>query len=338
MSNRKDPELEQPPTLSDAGERDSDRGSPADQTNNPSHPQDVPARELNTAEQDLKAPVKALAACLDDLFTGRTIEKGSPLPGLLYNVDALMRSVREIQNQPGWDTSVCVRFVSALLHSIVNKSATTLQSFVKKGHCTLDFKHTAAEIASALLSAQMEILEQGDHYFVVSDLASWRDAQLEEFRRCTGVALEKGVDVKRVFNLVRNEPTLNPLSLEDRRSILNQHLEDSEAWNQNGLRYQVCLFTPKDFEILKEKKPGIKFLEQEISQAHFGIFSHGTEGRMLLEYEPKEFDLSKMNLQKDEESIKPHWDIFLEIWKNASPLTKEEVNDYLLTCQSGNGK
>lgn len=276
--------------------------------------------------------LKKLVRDIQELF-GDSVSHDSPLPDAFDNITNLVEAIKffhraeptvgEEDKDLNWEKDLCMRFISGLL-SDINRNANELKKFIEDKPCLLEFESTAAAITGSLLSEQMRRLEDGDHYFVVSDLASWRDDQLRRFRLRTQEAIVQGVHVWRVFNLIRSGPKWNRLSLKDKRLILQQHLQDSEDWNSKYKgKYEVRVFTWKEFE---ELKPSAKYLEQEIENAHFGIFRHGRDTETLVEYGVLEYNLSKMTLQRDPDIVKADLGIFFEMWEVASTLTKETIN------------
>lgn len=252
-------------------------------------------------------------------------EQELPLGNFFKELGRLANTVALIQDNPTEDTDFCIGAISEFLKGIINEIAERLVKFKTLKHCELQFESTAAAFTGVLLSEHMKRLENGDRYDVVSDLASWRDGQLERFREQTEAAVKMGVLVRRVFNLMLQEPRFRPLESWAKRSILEQHFADSETWNREDLgKYEVRVFEDSDLERLRRKKPNVVFSEGEIN-SHFGIFSHGTEGKTLVEYEVKRFDLSKMILRKDRETIQRQLVTFDDVWHEARPLNNEVI-------------
>lgn len=176
-----------------------------------------------------------------------------------------------------------------------------------------------------ILAEHMEKMVAGDHYDVISDLTSWRDHQLDGFQEQTGLAIEKGTRVRRVFNLLKPP---GKLKIDDRIEILKRHFEDAEIWNeQHKDGYQVRMFTHVDLRKLEKMKPRlIEAKKSEIEKAHFGIFSHVNQGQTtLVECEVRSDDLSGMTLWKNPGFISDQLDLFEIIWNATEERTKDTI-------------
>jgi hypothetical protein len=261
---------------------------------------------------------------LETLYGNPNLSETSPLHDFLEEIDSLVEAVALIESQPSEDTVFCIRYISELLKNPVQKIAEQLKKFIADKNCTFNFqKLNPAEFTSMLLSVNMKGLEDGDYYRTVSDLASWRDNQLGEFRSQSELAVKKGAHIRRVFNKFLPGPEIDRLSVGDKRRILELHLADSENWNSGRYKgtYEVRVFDRSNFRSLKDKDRGIlKSNQHDVKDTHFGIFSSGIEGQTLVEYRVDEIDLSKMHLRKDEESIRERLKIFSDVWEVSTPL------------------
>jgi hypothetical protein len=273
--------------------------------------------------KSLDVTLRDLAVSLqDNIEKVPSAEKELPISNLLAELLILVDAAASMKVEQSEDADFCIRCISELLKETVNKTANELKKFIAQDHCTLNF-NTAAAFTSVLLSEHMKRLKEDGHYYVISDVASWRDRQLRKFREQTRQAVDRGAHVQRVFNLML-VPHLNPLKVRDKARILEQHLEDSETWTSlNNGKYEVKVFDRSNLDRLAMSIPDAN--ELEIKEAHFGIFSHGTAAQTLVEYEVKAFNLSKMLLQKDKEAIHKHLDMFEVVWDEATPLTPEEI-------------
>lgn len=273
-------------------------------------------------QKSLDVTLRDLAVSLQHNLD-RSPAKDLPINNLLEELRILVDAAASIQVEQSENTDFCIRCISELLRKTVNRTANELKKFIAQDQCTLSFESTAAAFTSVLLSEHMKRLKKGGHYFVISDVASWRDEQLAEFREQTERAVHGGAQIQRVFNLML-VPHLNPLKMQHKRQILERHLRDSETWTSaNDGKYEIRVFEKSHLDRLAGRS-GAKS-ELEIKEAHFGIFSDETEVQTLVEYEVKAFDLSTMHLQKNREAIRKHLDIFDVVWEEASPLTIDEI-------------
>jgi hypothetical protein len=258
-------------------------------------------------------------------------EIASPLSDLLTQMGELLDVVDAIRSKPVEDTDFCLGSVSKILQLTVTKTARKLAEFCERNYCELTFESTAGAFTGALLSEHMKRLQSGDYYHVVSDVASWRDDQLDNFQTETKQAVGRTVSIRRVFNLLLPEAKYSYLEQRDKQEILKKHLEDSQEWNANGTgEYIVRVFGEAQLDQLMRKKPGLKFREDTIKGTHFGMFSRGPTDRTLVEYEVKEHDLSVIYLWKGTDATQMHRQIFDDIWDVSSPLTIEAISEITL--------
>jgi len=247
-----------------------------------------------------------------------------PQLGLLNELVRLLDTVVSIQNTPTEDTDFCIGSISEFLNGIVNTIADELNNFNTHKYCELKFKPTAAAFTDVLLSQHMKRLLNG-HYDVVSDLASWRDNQLLGFRLEAERAVAKGAQIRRVFNLMLNEPRYRHLKSVDRAKILHEHVMDSETWAEKYPgKYEVRTFDRTELSSLRNEKSTYRDHEFGL-KTHFGIFYTANEGSTLVEYEVREPDLSVMQLGKNRQTVQTHLEIFKDVWDVASPLSESEI-------------
>jgi len=247
-----------------------------------------------------------------------------PQLSLLKEMARLLDTVASIQQTPTEDTDFCIGSISELLKEIINTIADELNNFNGHKYCELKFKPTAAAFTDVLLSQHMKRLLNG-HYDVVSDLASWRDDQLLQFRSEAEKAVANGAQIRRVFNLMLTEPRYRHLKPGDKAKILREHLSDSESWTEEHPgTYEVRTFGKTELSNLRNKKS--TYREHEFGlKTHFGIFYTATEGSTLVEYEVREPDLSLMQLGKSQQALQTHLEIFRDVWDVASPLSESEI-------------
>lgn len=250
------------------------------------------------------------------------------LVGIFSNLKTLVEATAFLQEIPTWANNLYVSFISELLDSVIYRNVKELRKLKNDQHCTLYFEPTAAAITSLILSKHMERLRKGDSYYTISDLNSWREAQLHKFQDQTEKKVKEGIEVKRIFNLMLGDPKVNPLRPEEKKKIVEQHLDDSETWNKQYVgKYHVKIFTEEDYYPISNDQTLVLRRGQRISGAHFGVFSHGKKGRTVVEYEVEEYDLSEMNLWTDKDVINKHLEVFNGIWEATPPRAKEDIRE-----------
>lgn len=265
--------------------------------------------------------VKDLATDLTAFFSAPAGSLVEPhLVEMFSSIERLLIAVRNLRQDQGLIGNLEVRFLSSFLNRAIEEKATQFKKLKEHHYCTLSSNATSAALASAMLSTHMGMLKPGDRYDVISDLTSWRDHQLREFRDTTQEAVSNGVLVQRVFNLMLPEPDQDPLSVRAKLDILRDHIADAEVWNKESGTYAVRVFSKSDVTNLSlgANKP------KPIREAHFGIFRHGTD-LTAMEYDVEEYDLSEMRVWTDRTIIDNRLSIFDLIWHASPQRTLEEI-------------
>jgi hypothetical protein len=252
-----------------------------------------------------------LAYSLDTLIGGANRsgdEKPEYLDSAISNCKNLVLALASLQKRNDWASEQYVTFISNHIHKVVGHNADAFSKLhEKKGEQTFNVPPTAAQMADEILAAQMQSVNSGGRYDVISDLPSWQGGQLALLNSATKYAIEeKSVQVRRVFNLIRGTP-------QGTKQLLLKHLDYSDRWKsktgQGG--YEVRILSAKGYEKLKSRGYSIK----KIEDAHLGIFSDGSDKVRFKVTEP---DLSDMLLSKDPDRVKPEMEMFEAVWRVAA--------------------
>jgi hypothetical protein len=281
----------------------------------------------------IKVRLQEIISTLEKLYGYPDLSEKSPLSDLLKEIEKFVEKVDLIEAARSEDRDFCIRCISGMLNRTVVKTSAELTTFMQEKQCLLSFETiTPAAFTGLLLSEHMKELGVGGHYRSVSDLVSWRDGQSSEFRDESQQAVLNGAQISRVFKLMLPEPDPGSLSFEDKQTILERHLEDSEEWTSRKKgKYELRVFYEPSFNLLKKVRPALVKREHEVKHTHFGVFSRGTEGQTLVEYRVDEFDLSRMRLDKHGDAILDRLSMFGDVWQVASPLTsQDEIRSILL--------
>jgi hypothetical protein len=172
--------------------------------------------------------------------------------------------------------------------------------------------------ADGLLAAQMSALEAGDSYEVISHLESWTDGRLAKLHRESGLALKRGVKIKRLFNLARDCAMLEPESV---RRILMQHLE----YKKGRGAYQVRVL------LRSHISQGIpKHLRQRIESVQAAFFKH-KNGRIRIKIDRT--DLTEIFLSAHVEP-KADKELFEDIWELGRDLDEDLIEGCVRAVRS----
>ena len=270
-----------------------------------------------------------LRFCLDSaLLSGEGREH---IVQLATQLDGFVGLSSELRKNPVVESHY-INFVSEIFHDLVIKPAQALVALTDGAEINTDKEHhmlvtlDSAKVGDRLLEAHMNALGEGGNkgrYWVVSDLSSWRGENLERFRSATKAAIEnRGVEVVRIFDLVRHKSDFNPAEME---RALRLHLEDSENWKgPDGKKcYTVKLLGGKEY--LKVSRGNPKLTSDKIRRSHFGLFDYG--GGLIIRVAVREADLSDLALSRSSALIREDLNIFGSLEKAAYELEADGLRE-----------
>jgi hypothetical protein len=234
---------------------------------------------------------------------------------------SIVDSVHKLAEQ---HSSNFVKFISVMLDELIVGNANTLVAIGqgnRKGKGELPFQLDSASCAMRLLTAQMDSMDFEDEYLVVSDIVSWEDNHLDDFQDATRRAIARGVTVKRVFNLVRDE---KKVAWEKVEKILKQHYKDAQEMKSKngGLGYEVrYILKPSG---LSERGAS----ELDLSNQHFGLFVQGDrqgDRKSIIRIKVNRDDLSDLSFWRNHHEVPEDRRRFERIWNMAELLNDEAV-------------
>jgi hypothetical protein len=234
-------------------------------------------------------------------------------------VDHFMSIVDSVHKLVEQNNPKFVKFISVMLDELIVGNANTLVEIGqgdRRGE--LPFQLDSAACAVRLLTAQMDSMDRGDEYLVVSDVVSWEDNRLDEFQDATRRAIARGVTVRRVFNLLRDE---RKMAWERVEKILKQHCNDAKGMRrENGdPGYEVrYVLNPSG---LSERGAS----ELDLANQHFGLFVQG-DRKSIIRIKVNKDDLSDLSFWRNHE-VPEREDRrrFQRIWEMAELLNDEAV-------------
>ena len=270
-----------------------------------------------------------LKVCLNGLIGGASKPRSEYSDRAIESCERLILAIQKLRQDGAWGNDKYIEFITKHISDVVGHNAEGLSNLRRNGN-KQDFRvpPTAAGMAAEILSKQMEAMEEGDSYDVISDLTSWQDSQLDELLSTAETAVKSDkVQIRRVFNLlpytIRGpfKKTL-PAKYDE---ILETHLKASEMWKgDKGIGcYLVKILWRDGYESLR-KDP--RWRNTEIERLHFGLFGHTDES---VKFSVTKSDLSDMEMlrrsRKNEDER-----LFTALWgaaRNFPPegSTKERI-------------
>ena len=215
-----------------------------------------------------------------------------------------------------------VSFVAGLLRAVVRRNVEELVDLhLRDKEVTFRVPANAAVLADDILAEQMKAMIRGERYEVVSDLMSWRNSQLGDFHEATQAAVRKGVKVRRIFNLFRDDHEEEEnLTTQEVERILTKHLQAmnqwKDKWGRNG--YEVAVFGIEGgAQRAKELTKG------KVRKMHFGIFR--LADKEAVRFRVTKPDLSELLISRDPDEIREDIQAFDQLWECSSPLSAEVI-------------
>ncbi len=245
---------------------------------------------------------------LDEVFTPKKEGTQDVIRSLMALIDIIVKL--EAQNDRNY-----INFISVLLDEMVVRNANILVEIDHDdGNVSRHFTLDLAECAAKLLVAQMDSMQEGGEYLVVSDVLSWRGDQLDKFQEATRRAIEKGVKVSRVFNLSRDEKRL---AWSEVSSILKKHCRDAQNMkSKDGAPGYEVRFVLGREDLIEESGDRIDLLTQ-----HFGLF---VQGDSTLRIRVEKADLSDLSFSRSHKSDDQRR--FRRIYDAAEKLPEDAVD------------
>ncbi|HEV7667596.1 MAG TPA: hypothetical protein VGS22_03665 [Thermoanaerobaculia bacterium] len=199
-------------------------------------------------------------------------------------------------------------FISSLLRVVVNKNLKAFSDLTTGSTALFHVPASAAVLADDALSAQMTALDTGDSYDVVSDLRTWQEGQLAGFQAATEAAANRGVRIRRLFNLAHNNN--RGLSADTVQKILENHVESmakTARLDGSDPPYQVRVLTKKNVKDL------------HVADTHFGIFC--LKDGPALNFQFVLGNLSEIVISPATRGANSKHDEFERLWSEAPKLT-----------------
>lgn len=273
--------------------------------------------------QDIdKASRFNLKVCLTGMIGGPLKKRSEYSERAIESCERLILAIKKLREDATWGNDKYVEFIARHVAEVVGHNAEALSNLRRNGN-KQDFTvpPTAAGMAAEILSRQMEAMEGGDGYDVISDLTSWEDSQLAELLNATKTAVESDkVQVRRIFNLLPytiRGPFKKKLPAKH-YEILEDHLRASETWKgRNGQGcYQIKILWREGYQSLREDP---HWRNTEIERLHFGLFSHADES---VKFSVTKTDLSDMEMRRQSRGNEDER-LFTALWKAAKDFPVE---------------
>jgi hypothetical protein len=213
-------------------------------------------------------------------------------------------------------------FITELLKLVVVSNAARLSYLGEPGDQAF-VTLTGAEVADMILAAQMQTLGDGDSYDVISHLTAWKDNQLSRLQEATCNATGKGVKVRRIFNLLKENYTLT-VEPREARDYLQSHLSDMKRLGAD--KYEVKIFFPEDIDKIPR-------FSNDMRRAHFGIFTH--QGQRL-RVEVTNENLASMKMSRQQEDFRVQSELFEAAWYAIHTTLDQSVIERVVdVCSKG---
>lgn len=262
-----------------------------------------------------KAARLNLKRCLDQLINGPLRTRTEYSEKAVESCERLVLAIKKLREERAWGNDKYVEFITRHVVGVVGHNAEALSNLNRNGN-KQDFivPPTAAAMAADILSRQMEAMEEGDRYDVISDLTSWQDSQLMELRTTTRMAIKNDkVKVRRIFNLLpyTRGPFKRKLPAKH-NEILEDHLHAAETWkgDKGHGSYEIKILWRDGYDCL-HRNP--HWRNTEIERLHFGLFTHMDES---VKFSVTRSDLSDMEMRRQPRGNEDE-KLFEDLWEAA---------------------
>lgn len=246
---------------------------------------------------------------------------------LRKHIQLIVESAYKLKQKQDENTVQYLNVISWLIGETVVENARTLVNLSDGTGAEWHYKvpTSSAKMAARILGAHMKVMAAGESYDTISDVRLWKNEQLKYFAEKTKEALDRGVKVRRVFNLCTldlpendGEETTN--ALERVNAIINEHLD---AMKESGGNYSVRFFSTINAPKV-QTLTGRKITD--IQGANFGLFRNVKPDR-IIRFVVEDIKLSSMRISYCQ-SGDPDVRLFEAMWGEAStvnPLAEDVV-------------
>ena len=282
-----------------------------------------------------------LRLVLDELLTdeigGDRVRED--IQSLARGCEELILALVDLKEDHGWAIDQYIGFIAGLHQTIIVENMTAFRD-LRAGDQTFELPRSPAAITDEILAAQMEATVKGDRYDVISDFFSWEQSNLRKFTEASGDAIKRGVQIRRIFNVVRGEP--ESCTEEDVEQILREHVAMMKDWSDgdpNHGSYQVRLFSWSEYQAAGQS-PRLKQDLEQIRRAHWGIFRHRDDDQdvEVVKFRVARQDLSRLVLSKDKNPILEDLDLFESCFGMSRELTADTIGEVVKDYRSRKGQ
>lgn len=243
------------------------------------------------------------------------------------NIKKIVSSAYELRQLQTEETLQYLNVISWLIDKAATKNAENLVGMAQG--TTVEFHYevpaSAAEMAGRILGAQMKVLNRKgskDSYDSIADISHWSGTEFDYYFERTQHAANRGVKIRRVFNLnlyKKDIKMLKPSELDgiaiseeynDIAKIIKRHVDFARESHGN---YQVRFFLNSHIENVKKILRNRS--KNDIAGACFGLFKNA-DSSTIIRFVADTPTLSKMRLgyiKTDHQDI----ELFAAIWQVA---------------------
>ncbi|MBN3813396.1 hypothetical protein [Paraburkholderia sp. Ac-20347] len=261
-------------------------------------------------------PIGAIEYHIDELLPNTKYD------GLNANIVALLSALSEIKKidnpkYSGKEVNEYVSYLTWMLDKFVLDGVNQLGQLIR-AIGTDNSVFTAAyappdrkTLAQRLLAAQMCSMEAGDTYDSVANVSLYLGGDCDLYRKATLGALNKGVKIRRVYNVCEFDITDRPMVEDEIKSQLRQF---------NSRHFQARIFSNAEAGMVSEKEARQFELPNRdaLKNLYFGIFKHEIGGAVA--FNAGAIDVSRLSLRAFSRTsdVGISTDLFEFIWDRSN--------------------
>lgn len=267
-------------------------------------------------------PLQAISYLLAEAFPDRgyrefrvTVERLLDKVMQLHDLEQSQHNDREINLRP------FVEFLSWTLNRHVLGMTSELEDIAgvvkyQRGRATCEYDAPGRyELNQQLLSAQMRSLLPGDRYDSLANFRLWTVAGRDKYEQATLLALRRGVNIRRIFNVADVSETKR----NDARKAVRRQLS---IFKKPGFDFSYRFLTRDvldnaDEEVRRAVTQANLSSVQDLDKVFYGLFYH--ENQTILLYrtqlgQSRHLTLSAAHVEESREVEAKYVDLFEALW------------------------
>lgn len=279
-------------------------------------------------------PLLAVSNHLDAVFPDNKYRKIKENINEMIKVMAEMRS-HDKECCPGLEGVEYVALVDWMLNEYVLSGAKDLVHLMRAlnpkemDYCASYEPPDRKSLAQRIFAAQMRSMKCDDEYRSLTNLRLYEGGDAKIFIDATKDALQKGVSIRRIFNVCELEVDNSPML--SWATVCKMICDQMSLFSHDKFQARV-LRVREAASVDREIAYGCKLPNSDaVKNLYFGIFVHNQGGVVVFRASPTDITKLSLDAYQNLNKVKPTMDLFEHLWSMACPVVDfiEENKEFM---------